>query len=221
MLKNILLVISILLLTSCSAIFSKIYGVKELNKFDKQEYDSFISKLKTENIMYFSLISDPASFRKSINLGDSVLTQKDLYQPIQILYFEKNQIVSFQANCYAKGTLKNLNWNYDNRFSIFPPKSAVPLNNERNVTFKEFNEIYPELKNIKGKKYSIIIFWTSMLENISYDAIETVFENIVKFDKTHETVVYLINTDKFFISLKTAHNSKGIAHAANHGSIEK
>lgn len=209
--KNILLIITLVLLTSCSLVLSKVYGVKELSKFDKQEYDNFISKLKIENTNYYSLVSDSASFRKSINLGDSILTKKDLYQPIHILYFEKKQIVSFQANCYAKGTLKNLNWNYDNRFSFFPPKSAVPITNEHNITFEKFKEIYPQLKNIKEKRYSIIIFWTLMLKNISYDAIQTVFKNIKKFNKTNETIVYLINTDKFFVSISTAHSSK-IAH---------
>ena len=205
--KNTLLIIFILLLTSCSTILKDIYGVKELKEFNNQEYEKTLSRIKTYNVEYYSFISDSANFRSLINLGDSILTEKDLYQPIQILYFENNRIISFHANCYAKGTLRKLNWNYDNRFSIFPPKSAIPLKNENKITFETLKKIFPQLKNIEEKRYSVVIYWTTMLENISKDAIETVFKNIVKFDEVNKTNVYLINTDKFFISMNTAHNN--------------
>jgi len=189
------------IIPGCSAILSKAYGVKTLNKFDPQAYRHFLSNLKPGEISVKTLLSDSLSYKETIDLGDSIITKKDLYQPIHFIYFQNGNPVSFQANCYAKGTPTKLNWNYQNRFSVFPPLSAIPLENENKLFLKKFKEIYPALAKGKSKKYTVLVFWTLMIPKISHDAITTIFKNIEETHHVKETSVYLINTDNYYISL--------------------
>jgi hypothetical protein len=126
--------------------------------------------------------------------------KKDFGQPVQMLYFEKNILKSYHINCYARGRLTNLDWNMDKRFSTFLPKTAVNIDT-LTIKLDDYSKIYNEIK-MDSKNYTIIIFWTFFLEKISYSAIQTVIENIYKFDKIDTIDFYLINTDKYFMTIE-------------------
>ncbi len=169
-----------------------------LKKFDKEKYKQFVFGINHNDIKLQSFYADTASYNKIRNLSKDKELIKTLSQPIQILYFnEKDTLVSVQANCYAKGGLGNLNWNTDNRFDQFIPKTAMNVNSAR-LTLSDFSTYYPNDIS-SDKKYTVIIYWTLMLEKISKSAMETVINNIHRFHKENEVMIYLINNDKSFI----------------------
>ncbi len=176
----------------------KIYGVHEIKEFDQTLYDSFISNIKQKNKIEFqSIISNGSQFLKLQKIEADSLIKKDLYQPIQILYFEHDSLASYHANCYANGMSLKLNWNTNNRFSYFIPKT-VKKTDLFSIKLNNFKQIYPSIDFSNNKKYTIIVFWTNMIQKVSLDAINTVINNINDFNKESECNLILINTDNFF-----------------------
>lgn len=188
----------ILLFTSCGVIISKLYGINTLQKFDKKKCEKFVSSIDKKNIKFISYYADTNSYKCVRKMPISDKVKKDFSQPIQIIYFNNDSLVSFHANCYARGSVSNLNWNTDNRFNQFIPKSAVALDSAK-FTIKDFSKCYPNQVIEKEKKTTVIIYWTLMLEKISKTAIETVISNIQNNNVENDVVIYLINNDQSFI----------------------
>lgn len=185
-------------LTGCSAILSKMYGISTLKKFDKEKCEQFVSTIDKKNIKFFSYYADTNSYNCVRKIPISNGVKKDFSQPIQIIYFNNDSLVSFHANCYAKGSASNLNWNIDNRFNQFIPKTAIDIDSAK-FSIKDFSKCYPNQLIVKEKKVTVIIYWTLMLEKISKTAIETVINNIQNNKVENDVVVYLINNDQSFI----------------------
>ncbi len=197
LLKISFIVLILILFTGCSVLFSKMYGVNNnLEEFNSKKYNEFILKVK-EKVNCVAIVSDKGQYQQVINLGNDKNQKNNLGQPVQIIYFEKNKIKSFHANCFAKGNLRNLDWNTENRFSSFLPKSAINTD-IFSIELKDYNNIYPKVNIDLAKDYTIIIFWTFLIDRISYSAIETVIENLNKHNKINDVNLYLINTDKYF-----------------------
>ena len=195
----LILLILTLIFSSCSVILSKMYGIKMIKQFNEQNYLSFISKIR-EEIDFSDIVSDSIQYTNVMNIVKNVKYKQYFGQPVQILFFEKNKIKSFHVNCSAKGKLTNLNWNTEDRFLTFPPKSAINIDSLY-IELEDYNKIYKGINLNSNKNYTVIIFWTFLLEKISYSAIQTVIENINNFDKLYDTNIYLINTDKYFASV--------------------
>lgn len=194
---TVICIIAALICTGCSILMSKLYGIKEIKQFNEKEYLSFISEIKKQ-IDFATLVSDSNQYNRVFNIVKDAEMKKHFAQPVQILYFDKSNLVSFHINCLAKGSFTNLNWNTDNRFSTFIPKSAINVDSLA-ITLNEYSNIYNEINTNSDKQYTILIFWTLALKKVSNTAIETVIENLNKFGKAAETDLYLINTDKWFV----------------------
>ncbi|SUP53920.1 Uncharacterised protein [Weeksella virosa] len=100
--KIILFLIGTLTIFSCTKMLSNLYGVREINVFDKSEVEAFHQKIEHPTI---NLILDSIDFYELSKIETNELRTNDLTQPIQILYFEENKLSSFHANCYAKAKL--------------------------------------------------------------------------------------------------------------------
>lgn len=175
-----------------------IYGFKDIKEFDSIAYEKFASKAQSQ-INCTSIISTSEQFESFLNLAKDSIQRKNLYQPVQILYFEGNELKSYHINCYAQENIFKINWNKDNRFSTFPPKTAVDFS-AYNIYLEKINAIFPEINNQTDKQFVIIIFWTNMLEKISYMALNTVIKNIEEYNKTNDCDLFIINTDKWYVS---------------------
>ena len=173
--KTVLLFALVIILSSCSAIMSSMYGVKRIKRFDQQNYDNFIAKAK-EYTDFVAIVSTHDQYRQLINLGQDSVEKKDFGQPVQMLYFDNGILASYHINCYAKGGVSNINWNTDNRFSSFIPQTAVK-HSIGDKKLSDYTKIYPELASSSDKPYTILIFWTNMLPKISLSAIKTVADN--------------------------------------------
>ena len=175
---------------------SVLYGVRNIDKFEQKRCDDFAESVGRDNIALTALVSDSLQLVKYWNLFADTLWKKTAVQPVQILYFTGDTLVSYHVNCYAKGGMTSLDWNTDNRFGQFPPKTAVPLANMK-LRFSQIAELY----GVEAKKdLKIVVFWTNMLGKISKSAVNAALDNVEKHGKDKECETFIINTDKFFIN---------------------
>lgn len=174
------------------------YGINYIDDFNRGNYENFLSSIEIKK--YESIICDSIDFTRVINLGDTKKRKNDLGQPVQILYFEGNLLKSYHANCYAKGGLANINWNTESRFDSFPPISALDKDSI-NLYLNDFEEILRIGVVPDKKEYTIIVFWTLMLEKVSKSAINIVNENLKRHNENSNVIIYLVNSDKYFSKL--------------------
>ena len=191
-----IVLLAALLFSGCEKTMSVLYGVRNIDKFEQERCDDFAASVVRESISLSALVSDSLQFVAYWNLFADTLWKRTAVQPVQILYFMGDTLVSYHVNCYAKGGMASLDWNTDNRFGQFPPRSAVPLTTLQ-LSFPQIAELY----GVEAKKdLKIVVFWTNMLTKISKSAVNVVFDNIEKHGKDKECEVFIINTDKFFIN---------------------
>lgn len=192
---NLLILFSLLIiLSSCSWL----YGVKRISGVDREACATFAAKANLSGGC-FSCISDVVDYKKYIHCdgGDSLLSHH-LSQPVQILYFQGKQLVSYHVNCCAKGGLCGLNWNTEKRFDTFPPTSVIPTT-DIPITLDTLLHVYPQLQMSEEKHYTIVLFWTNAFLKISEQAWNQISSNIA--DNRSDCNVILINTDAFYANI--------------------
>ena len=184
-----------ILLAGCGML----YGYKPLKQFDRNNYDQMITSVLDQDYKISHIVSDYEQFDAYRTcIQDSLWQHKTAVQPVQILYFKKDSLLSYHINCTAKGGFSNLNWNTDQRFETFPPVSAVPITPQMQ-NLSKIRDIYGIHDD---SEYLIVVFWTNMLPKISKSAIETVKSNLRENGAVNKAAIVLINTDKFYVMLK-------------------
>lgn len=191
--KYLMSLFFLLSLLSCSSIV----GFKELKKFEidntihfleNNKFDTFpnfvVEKTFLENYRILLEMKDTSSF-------------KYLNQPLQVFYFnERDSLISYFVNCNAGG-LSKLNWNKDENFSTFPPRSQTFLKAKISSSdiIKFSTPIGKKINTNSHPKYHVFVFYGLMLEKQSRLLIETVRANVINQDAE----LILFNTDKFYI----------------------
>ncbi|MBO6023492.1 MAG: hypothetical protein J6P83_01395 [Bacteroidales bacterium] len=169
-----------------------LFGFREIHGYDAEQCEKFYKKLP-KDFEFTPLVCNEKQFMQVSELGTDSMQMKNLYQPLKIMYFHGDSLVSFHINCYCPPTLGfNLNWNFNHQFDEFPPATTVPLNG-MTVTRSQMRTIFPEIKG--EADYTVLIFWTNMLHKVSKREIKTVYKNLKKFQQFNNTEVYLINND--------------------------
>lgn len=193
--KTIVLISVLLTLTGCSALMPLLLGLQEIDGYNAEQCAKFYKKLP-EDFAFTPVVCDDEQFFAVSNLGADSMQMKDLYQPLKIMYFHGDSLVSLHINCYCPPTLGfNLNWNYNHQFEVFPPRTSVPLDGYA-LKRSDMQAVFPEIAGEKG--YTVLVFWTNMLHKISKSEIKTVYKNLKKHGPStgSGTVeVYLINND--------------------------
>ncbi|MBR2772198.1 MAG: hypothetical protein IKD78_09370 [Bacteroidales bacterium] len=178
--------------------YGVLYDFKPIKQFDQKEYDKIITSVIDRDFKIKPIVSDYEQFDAYRTcIQDSLWQHQTAVQPIQILYFKKDSLLSYHINCTAKGGFSNLNWNTDQRFETFPPATAVLITPQmRNLS---------KIRDIYGidddSEYLIVVFWTNMLPKISKAAIETVKTNLRENGAVNKAGIVLVNTDKFYVTL--------------------
>lgn len=172
------------------------YGYKHLDSFDEAGYNKFKAYAEKESDCV-SIIGTPMQRKNIILTHSDPIMKKNLSQPIQILYFHNDSMISYHVNCQAKGSLFGINWNTGDRFGAFPPETAIP-EPCKYLSLKDLQKIYPQINPSGDKPYTVLLFWTNMLHKISKSALNTIIENMENFDKKEYCLIYLINDDRFF-----------------------
>ena len=194
MIKNIAILMVFLTLSSCNTLMPMLFGFREINDYDAVQCEKFYKKLP-KDFAFTPLVCDEKQFRQVSELGADSMQMKDLYQPLKIMYFHGDSLVSLHINCYCPPTLGfNLNWNYDHQFDVFPPATTVPLEGYT-VTRTQMQSVFPEIKG--EKDYAVLVFWTNMLHKVSRAEIKTVYRNLTRFGPSlgSRVGIYLINND--------------------------
>ena len=169
-----------------------LFGLQEIDGYNAEQCEKFYKKLP-KDFDFTPLVCNNEQFFAVSNLGADSMQMKDLYQPLKIMYFHGEELVSFHINCYCPPTaLFNLNWNYNHQFDVFPPATTVPLDGYT-VTRSQLMNIFPEIKG--EADYTVLVFWTNMLNKISRSEIKTVYKNLKKFGHLNDVEIYLINDD--------------------------
>ncbi|MBQ4441350.1 MAG: hypothetical protein II899_04505 [Bacteroidales bacterium] len=183
-----------ILLAGCGML----YGYKPLKQFDQKDYDLMITSVLDQDYKISHIVSDYEQFDAYRTcIQDSLWQHQTAVQPIQILYFKKDSLLSYHINCTAKGRLSNLNWNTDQRFETFPPATAVLITPQMQ-NLSKIRDIYGINDD---SEYLVVVFWTNMLPKISKSAIETVKTNLRENGALNKAGIVLVNTDKFYVTL--------------------
>jgi len=169
-----------------------LFGFREIHGYNTEQCEKFYKKLP-KDFEFTPLVCNEKQFQQVSELGTDSMQMKNLYQPLKIMYFHGDSLVSFHINCYCPPTFGfNLNWNFNHQFDEFPPATTVPLDG-MTVTRSQMRTIFPEIKG--EADYTVLIFWTNMLHKVSKKEIKTVYKNLKKFQQFNNTEVYLINND--------------------------
>ena len=190
---NVFLFLVILLMfAGCNTLVPMLFGFREIHGYDAEQCEKFYKKLP-KDFEFTPLVCNEKQFMQVSELGADSMQMKNLYQPLKIMYFHGEELVSFHINCYCPPTLTfNLNWNYNHQFDQVPPATTVPLDG-MTVTRSQMQTIFPEIKG--EKDYTVLVFWTDLLHKVSRAEIKTVYRNLNKFNQLENSKVYLINND--------------------------
>ena len=194
-LRFVAVTIVLLCLGSCNTLAPMLFGFREIDGYNAEQCEKFYRKLP-KDFVFTPLVCDEAQFRQVSNLGADSMQMKNLYQPLKIMYFHGDTLVSFHINCYCPPTLTfNLKWNYAHQFDVFPPATTVPLDGYT-LTRSQMQAVFP---GITGEAdYTVLVFWTNMVHKISKSEIKTVHKNLKKHGPSAGSgaaEVYLINND--------------------------
>ena len=188
----LLLILSLVFLISCNTLAPMLFGFREINSYDAEQCERIYKKLP-KDFAFTPLVCDEKQFRQVSELGADSMQMKDLYQPLKIMCFHGDSLVSLHINCYCPPTLGfNLNWNYDHQFDVFPPTTSVPLDGYT-VKLSDMQAVFPEIKG--EKNYTVLVFWTNMLHKVSKGEMKTVYKNLRRFCHLNDVDVYLVNVD--------------------------
>lgn len=183
---------TLLALTGCNTLMPTLFGLQEIHGYDARQCEKFYKRLP-KDFDFTPVVCDDEQFFAVSNLGADSMQMKDLYQPLKIMYFHGDTLVSFHINCYCPPTVFfNLKWNFKHQFDVFPPATTVPLDG-MTVTRSQLMDIFPEIKG--NSDYTVLVFWTNMLAKISRSEIKTVYKNLKKFGYLKDVEVYLVNDD--------------------------
>lgn len=179
-------------LTGCNTLMPTLFGLQEIHGYDARQCEKFYKRLP-KDFDFTPVVCDDEQFFAVSNLGADSMQMKDLYQPLKIMYFHGDSLVSYHINCYCPPTVFfNLKWNFKHQFDVFSPTTTVPLEGYT-VTRSQMQSVFPEIKG--EKEYTVLVFWTNMLTKISRSEIKTVHRNLKKFGHLNDVEVYLVNDD--------------------------
>jgi hypothetical protein len=198
-----LLLIGLFSLQSCSPIFNGIYGFKKLKTLTEDEIITTAIKFNIPLENCLVLDTNYKSLLKSFDTLTQAETVKNHYQPLQMLYFNKDkELISFHANCFAGG-FPNLKWNRTNSFSTFPPQTVAPLDTlfSYSMILKYTQNLKPSGQNFREpmvNEYIALVFWNRFLGRQSKKMISLLQQNAALAKEKNLKIIY-INNDNFFV----------------------
>lgn len=190
------LFLATLFLTGCNSLVGMMVGYKELTQFNESDCISFLNESR-QKFDCKQIISTVDQTNAVLSLDTAAEVFHDLYQPVQVLCFDGDSLVSWLVQCYATkpGSLK-IDWNHDGRFNQFPPYASVPVP-FGHLRLSHFQTIYPTLQ--PTTRYTVLIIYTNMMRRASRRAVEAVAHSIA--DNKTDCTITLVNTDPWWVHL--------------------
>tara|TARA_R110000868_G_scaffold327851_6_gene588743 strand:+ start:521 stop:1165 length:645 start_codon:yes stop_codon:yes gene_type:complete len=187
-------------LSSCSTIFSGIYGIKKIKTVDENTILRYSKKYNIPLADSYELDTAYNAFLNSLDTTKYKTQINNHNQPLQALYYGKTRkLLSFQVNCYAGG-FPNLNWDRNEIMSSFPPKHQSTLDSI--VPFETQLKYMKPLSKTEGfiessYDYVIIVYWNRFMGRQSKRLIQLVQNNSELVTDKKVKIIYA-NTDNIF-----------------------
>lgn len=196
-------------LQSCSKLLLKTYGLKSIKPLSSA---SIIKQGKRYNVPEkdaFELDSTYYSFIQSLDTSRYKQVQKDHFQPLQAIYYDKTgQMCSFHINCYCGG-FPNLKWNRNGNFDTFLPKQQAPLDSVFTLE-KQLSFIQPlsnqDVLNVSPFDYVVVVHWSRYMGRQSKRLIAQVQKN-ARLNKQDRIKIIYVNSDNAYV-YETARQSE-------------
>ncbi len=192
--------------SSCTFVMKKMMGMKNPKIMDEKLHARYLKKLKAPaeqayvvdtNYLYLIEFTDTLHFRSE---------KKNHYQAIQALYFGHEQFQeSWFINCYAPG-FPHLNWNVENKFATFPPKTAAPLDTllsfDRLINHAQSFKNHEKHKVGENEPYTVVFIWNRFMKKESKRLHKILLENLKMCSEPYR-IIYINNDNIFAQSEKT------------------
>jgi len=198
---RLLLFVSLIFLSSCSAIMSGIYGLRNVKSIDKSDIVKYGNQYHVPVDNSFVLDTNYIGFVKSLYGSTNEEQISNHLQPLQAMYFNENgSLISFHVNCYASG-FPNLKWNRNQIMEVFPPSQQAPVD-----SLIRFNNISPHFISYSSKdklmnnqkKYTVVVFWNRFMGRQSKRFISEIQKNCSLANKNEVELIY-VNNDYLFL----------------------
>ncbi len=195
--KYLAIVITCFANLSCSVIL----GVRNPKHLSDLEISKVSSKLKIPNNDSYALDTTYLKFLLSLDTSKYKEEQKNHYQPLQALYFDKNgDLKKFYINCYAGGF--PLKWNRNGNLDSFLPKDQAPLDTILNLTkqfsfLRKVNDSNSKLVIDNSVDFYVIIYWNNFMRKHSRRLIKLIKENCAKSLQYNVKIIF-VNNDAVF-----------------------
>jgi len=187
--------------TSCAFIVTTIMGLHNPSHKSNSQIDHAIVKLHIPNENTFVLDTSFENFSVEEAQYNGAASHDHL-QPLQVsVYDSKGKLISFHINCYANG-LFNLNWNSEERFNYFPPKTAAPLDSSisrsKNISMiRDYKTGLLLTDNFREYDYLFIVYWNLFMKKQS--------KRLIKFIEKYRTLhadqkikIIYVNNDNLY-----------------------
>ena len=199
----------------CSKIMLGLYGIRDTKKIGNREILDFAKKsgIGQENIYVLSFPENktPAKDNTKIAIGNGNVCTSDPVeylhgQPLQALYFNcHGQLISFHNNCYTGG-FPNLKWDRNDLFSVFPPRSRIPVDSVYTLEKVLENVYSPDGEKATARiksdcSYYCVVFWNVFMSRQSKRLIRLVQDNLKLVHEPDCVEVFYINDDNYFNTL--------------------
>ncbi|NCA20765.1 MAG: hypothetical protein EBS86_06460 [Crocinitomicaceae bacterium] len=180
-------------LTSCSSVFTSLYGIKKIKPIDETTILKYANKYKIPVADVYEIDSTYFSYLFSLDTIKFKSQIKNHYQPLQALYYNKTgQLLSFQVNCYVGG-FPNLKWNRNETLTTFPPKQQAPIDSIVQLG-TQMNYLNPLSKtekfSMESYDYIVIIYWNRFMGRQSKRLIRFIIDNCKLEEKGKIKIIY-------------------------------
>ena len=197
----ILITLTFLLgLTSCSSIFTGLYGMKKTKTVDEKTIVRYTKIYNIPAVDSYELDTAYFSYLFLLDTTKYKTQIKNHYQPLQALYYDKSgRLTSFQVNCYAGG-FPNLKWHRNEILTTFPPKQQAPIDSivslETQLKYLKLLSQTTKLIN-DSYDYIVIVYWNRFMGRQSKRLIRFVQDNS-KLETGKKVKIIYANTDNIF-----------------------
>lgn len=186
-------VVALVVLTGCSALFSKMYGIRSLKQLQREEILKIAAQQDLPVEDCFELDTAFATHLKALDVARYREQINNHMQPLQVLYYTRNgEFLSYFVNCYAGG-FPNLKWNLKG----FVPTTQAPLDSlvSMDTQFLHFQPLASGRGGRPNPDYWVLVYWNRFMGRQSERLLDAVKKNVAESGKNAK-VIY-VNNDNF------------------------
>jgi hypothetical protein len=188
-----------LLLSSCQAVFTGIYGIREPAPLTVGQLPKLAAEYGIPSGCCSALLD--TSYRqvlRRMHRQDSSVA-KNHWQFLQAVYYDAaGRQQSFHINCYAGG-FPNLQWERAGIMAQFPPAQQAPRDTALTLA-EHLSHLRPNSIStpILSADYTVVVHWSRFMTRQSRRLIQAVRHNIALAPAGTRVALVFANTDDFY-----------------------